>query len=230
MSEVGLGRLPKADARDRDFALRQMLRRTEAKQYHTRYWPYFVGALDQGDTPRCVGFAWTAFLLSTPVTHRTTPEGVHHGIGTPWQFAQALYERAQRIDEWPGENYAGTSVRAGAKALRELGRLVEYRWAWDADTARDYVLTRGPVIFGTDWHTEMFVPDANGWLRPRGQVVGGHAYVVIGFSRTRDAFRILNSWGKGWGQKGRAWLSRADAAALIAADGDVCSAIEQKPA
>lgn len=231
LSEVGLGRLPAADPRDKNFPMRELVRPSVAKQYTTRYWPYFHGALDQGNTPRCVGFAWTAFILATPVVHKTTPEveaGSFATIGTPWQFAQKLYNRAQQIDEWPGENYGGTSVRAGAKVLTEQGRLSEYRWAWNADAARDYVLTRGPVILGTDWFMDMFLPDSNGWLKPTGSLAGGHAYVAIGFSRTRDAFRILNSWGKDWGQNGRAWLKRSDAAKLIDMNGEACSGLEVK--
>jgi hypothetical protein len=32
-----------------------------------------------------------------------------------------LYHEAQRIDEWPGEDYDGTSVRAGMDVLRTEG-------------------------------------------------------------------------------------------------------------
>jgi hypothetical protein len=37
-----------------------------------------------------------------------------------WDFF-ALYREAQKIDEWPGENYSGTSVRAAMDFLRDKG-------------------------------------------------------------------------------------------------------------
>jgi hypothetical protein len=37
-----------------------------------------------------------------------------------WDFF-ALYYAAQKVDEWPGENYSGTSVRAAMDVLRDKG-------------------------------------------------------------------------------------------------------------
>ncbi|QFR33419.1 C1 family peptidase [Ancylobacter sp. TS-1] len=36
---------------------------------------------------------------------------------------------------------------------------------------------------------------------------GRHAMVIIGYDEARQAFRIQNSWGEGWGDRGRGWLS-----------------------
>src|SRR4051812_13317178 len=117
----GLGRLHAPDARDQGFALRVGLPHVEP---FTKYWPMTAGVLDQGDSSECVAFAWTHFLLAAPTTHKAG------GLGdTPNKFADGLYRRAQQVDEWPGEDYDGTSVRAGAKVLQADGRLLEYRWA-----------------------------------------------------------------------------------------------------
>lgn len=67
-----------------------------------------------------------------------------------------------------------------------------------------------PVVFGTKL--------AQSFLRFRGPGVysrsqqeplldGGHAMVLIGYDDDRKAFRLQNSWGTGWGDQGRAWLS-----------------------
>lgn len=218
----GLGRLYAPDDRDASFPMRALVKASEAKQYDTRYWPITTAVLDQGQTPQCVAYAWTHFVLSAPVTHKAGT------LGSLTGFAQTLYARAQQLDEWQGESYDGTSVRAGAATLTEQKRLLEYRWASTADEARDFVLTRGPVVLGTTWYRYMSVPDAANFIHPRGRIDGGHAYVAIGFSRKRDAFRILNSWGPNWGDKGRAWLSRRDVDFLLEDYGEACSGVEVK--
>jgi len=45
------------------------------------------------------------------------------------------------------------------------------------------------------------------WNTSKGQEIGGHAMVVVGYSDTKDAFKILNSWGQDWGTNGYFWIS-----------------------
>src|SRR6218665_3016114 len=35
---------------------------------------------------------------------------------------------------------------------------------------------------------------------------GGHAMLVVGYDDTKKAFKIMNSWGKNWGDKGHIWV------------------------
>ena len=35
---------------------------------------------------------------------------------------------------------------------------------------------------------------------------GSHAMVAVGFDDDRNAFRIQNSWGRGWGEGGYGWV------------------------
>lgn len=234
--DKGLGRKPAPDERDRAFSLLPVLRAVGMLRTlpASKFWPLTTGVLDQGSTSQCVAYAWTQFLKSTPLVHAAGALGDLRG------FAGQLYRRAQQIDEWPGENYDGTSVRAGARVLVEQGRIARvdsavasatggYRWAWNAEEARDFVLGVGPVVFGTDWTDEMFLPDSEGYITPAGAVAGGHAYLVAGFSAPRNAFRIVNSWGRSWGQSGRAWLRFADADRLIQEYGEAVSAVEIRP-
>lgn len=39
------------------------------------------------------------------------------------------------------------------------------------------------------------------------KVQGGHAMTIVGYDDRRQAFRLINSWGKGWGDHGYAWIS-----------------------
>jgi hypothetical protein len=36
--------------------------------------------------------------------------------------------------------------------------------------------------------------------------VGAHAMVVVGYSKKRNAFKVLNSWGQKWGANGYVWI------------------------
>lgn len=221
----GLGRLCAPDARDKNFPMSALVRAAVVPK--TKTWATFVKPLDQGPYPHCVAYAWTQFLLAAPMPHSVN--ALTTGAGGVSGFTGALYHDAQQVDEWPGDGYDGTSVRAGAKVLVKRQNLATgYVWAHSAAQARDFVCSVGPVVFGTWWYERMFAPTEDGTLLAEGDAVGGHAYLIIGYSVARDAFRVLNSWGSTWGQKGRAWLRFADAERLIAEDGEACSAVEIK--
>lgn len=218
------GRLYAPDVRDAAYPLKAS--RIAAAVRVSRHWN--VGPiLDQGDKPQCVGYAWAQFLASAPIMtrHRVLPSYLD------------IYREAQRVDEWPGENYDGTSVRAGAKFLQKAGILLEYRWALDAGTLKDFLLTRGPVVVGTDWFSGMSTPRwidnkksslNDAYLDPSGQYEGGHAYTLVGYSRVRSAYRMVNSWGIEWGEHGRAWIAEDVMDHIIfGLNGEAVSAVEK---
>jgi hypothetical protein len=212
----GFGRLIAPDARDKQYPMRALTRRAVLPA--SRMWTSrraFV--LDQGQTPHCVGFAWAGFLEAAPHMHQLTNEDAH-----------GFYRLAQQNDEWEGENYDGTSTRGGAKALQSLGLIEgEYVWAQTEDDVWKFVLTRGPVVAGTTWLTGFMATDSKGYLNLTGGEEGGHDWLIIGASNSRQAYRMQNSWGEGWGEKGRAWVRRADFKTLLESlGGDCCSAIE----
>ncbi len=39
---------------------------------------------------------------------------------------------------------------------------------------------------------------------------GGHAMVVVGYDDRREAFKLMNSWGKNWGDQGFIWVKYKD--------------------
>jgi hypothetical protein len=47
------------------------------------------------------------------------------------------------------------------------------------------------------------------YSRPGGVGRGGHAMVVVGYSESRSAFKVINSWGTDWGANGFGWVSFA---------------------
>jgi hypothetical protein len=219
---IGLGRRQAEDPRDKGYALKAPRPELSRRSMH---WIMSGPCDDQGGTSQCVAYSGVHWLRSFPVLNK--------------RLNQAdLYKDCQRNDEWAGEDYDGTSVRALFKVLKQRGLVSEYRWAWDAETCVNHLLTTGPMVVGTEWTMEMARgTDRFGYIAPDGEVVGGHAYLLIGASRdkknpdgTIGAVRIVNSWGPKWGQKGRAWLSVPDLRRLLERDGEACTATEIKGA
>ncbi len=212
--DIGLGRLHSPDERDFKFLMATNLP-TEAPKVTQKFY-YTKPVLDQGRTPHCVAFSHMQRLRSSPVIQKNIAPDT-----------TAIYNLAQTIDEWPGEDYDGTSVRAGAKALIQLGYYERYYWAYDAVTVKNYLLNgQGTIILGTNWFHDMFFPDKNGFVKLTGRLAGGHAYLCIGYTEKRGAFRFVNSWGKDWGQAGRFWMLGEDVDKLIQDAGEACLPIE----
>ena len=212
----GLGRLREWDDNNHRYLLPRMVTPRRKRMWN------LPKILDQGDTPQCVAYASFHFLTAGPISNRKM------------DFTEAdLYAWAQQRDEWPGEDYEGTSALGAMKALSEKGYVKEYRWALDADTLAAWILSTGPIMMGTNWHEEMENPDSAGFIHPTGAIRGGHEWCVVGVDLDKKcgdegvgAVRMAQSWGPGWGQKGRAWVSLQAIKALLAEQGDAVTPTE----
>lgn len=212
-----LGRKDSKDLRDLNYLIKDKLNLTP--NVTVKYWDDSVWSGDQGQTSQCVGYAWAHWIEDGPVLH----SGPHPKIQP-----LIIYNGAQQNDEWSGPPpvYDGTSVRGAAKWLKLQNKISSYLWAFDLQTLIDTVLTKGPVVVGTDWYNNMFYPDRNGFIKVTGYYVGGHAYDINGVDTVNKFFRIKNSWGKNWGKQGHAYISFTDMNRLIRLGGEVCLAIE----
>jgi C1A family cysteine protease len=222
-SLAGMGRRAAPDKRDQDYLLPK---KRVSPLITKRYWTTRPPVLDQGGTSQCVIYALDKWLTTFPV--------YNVGFRTAADRTR-VYKEVQKRDEWPGENYDGTSVRAGFKYLKELGLCSEYRWAFDLSTVVSYVLSTGPMELGTDWTMDMFMPDHNGYIWPTGRNAGGHAWLLKGVNLKRrnpngtvGAGRLLNSWGDGWGENGMAWMTFETLERLIHDQGEAAVATEVK--
>jgi C1A family cysteine protease len=209
----GLGRCltPDHDQRSRhpQYAARRASRLSSVLHEHRG------PVLDQGDLGACVGFA-VAQVLNTVQYLR----GGRALLGE--REAYALYSHATTNDHvpgaWPGTD-TGSSGLAGAKAARKLGMIARYQHAFGGGQVRQ-TLGHNPVIIGIPWTEGMFEPTSEGYLEATGDVEGGHEIAVIGLDIDRKNVTILNSWGPGWGNGGRALMTWDTLDGLLDQGGD----------
>ena len=201
-----------ADPRELDIPLTAVaMTALERGRFHAQ----LRNLVDQDGFPYCVGAMWEHFLRASPLV--TT-------LGPSWQ---EIYLAAQKIDGYP-DQLPGTTVRAGAEVLRAKGHLEGYYWLKSVDEIRLAILTgRGTVQMGTDWWTGM--ADFRGIEATiTGVIEGGHAWLISGWDDKRDAARISNSHGLGWGDKGRKWIKRNALERLMSDGADACFAVEKR--
>ncbi len=183
--------------------------------------------LDQKSEGACTGFAVAAAI--NLLNQRAGRDIV--------VSARMLYEMAKRNDEWPGEEYDGSSLRGAIHGWKNMGVCKEDLWQYRVgsnkgsltiEMARDarnntigaYYRLK-PVI--SDFHaalneTGVIAVSAKvhkGWDDPEYGIIeyhknkgGGHAFVIVGYND--KGFWIQNSWGKSWGDNGVALWSYED--------------------
>jgi len=219
---------PNFDERSKNYPIRAAI--PERPKRRTKLWRNGI-ILDQGREGACVGFGWTAEALSTPVAVDLT-RLLAEAPDKPQDFAHALYKRAKVLDDWEGEDYEGTSVLAGAKAMKELGLIKEYRWCFKIEDVIDALLTKGPVVLGIYWYDGMYKAK-DGVLKVTGEIVGGHCITAVGFKLAKDSATgedsvvLQNSWGYSWGTWGLAEITVSDLKKLLDNDGEACVPVKR---
>lgn len=186
--------------------------------------------LDQGREGACVGFGWSHELCARPKVYMVDDA-----------FALGIYNRAKQLDPWWGEDYEGTSVLAGAKAVQEhrnasgLPLMGGYSWAFSVEDICRTIAYKGPVVLGINWYENMYDPDENGHIWADGPLAGGHCILANAFrfrkvdplgpanwsniNKITSRIRVHNSWGRNWGFDGEGFINIENLEKLFDVDG-----------
>jgi len=166
----------------------------------------------------CTGFAVAHEAAAWPVRVWNITEKV----------ARAIYYRARQLDEFPGEDYEGSSVLGAMKAGQEKGWYEEYRWAFGEEDLALAVSRKGPCVLGINWYEGMSEPDRKNYIHPTGQLLGGHAILCRGYNVKKERYTLHNSWGRSWGIYGTCYISKQDMTLLLKRRGEACIPIIRK--
>jgi hypothetical protein len=176
--------------------------------------PDCIRNLDHAATSANVGFA-----LAGVINYLRLERGVDELV-SPWM----LYHQARRYDEWPGEEYEGTSLRGAMIGWATDGVCSEREWPTEQrveldEATRARALAARPEAFArlqpdidhlraAVFHLHAIAVTANwhdGWDSPRdGRIgpaksadqMGVLAVAILGY--TSEGFIVLNSWGSEW--------------------------------
>src|SRR5687768_15806034 len=132
-----LGRLPSLNDDRLDlYPLRAML--GAAPEKRDRAWRLTLRFDQEG--PSCTGQCGVYDLAAMPMP-------VRRPDGKPFRQTDALehYRGAQTMDEWSGENYAGSSVDGCLRWQLANGYVGSYHWARDPDEVLYALGAIGPV-------------------------------------------------------------------------------------
>lgn len=142
---------------------------------------------NQGQEGACSGFAWSR---ASALMERRLFDGF------------ALYHRAQEVDEWPGEDYDGTSINAGGRVCKDEG-------LW---LVRGGKAAKNP---GERWKIGAFW-----WAKDVATICA-----CLGVSPDQGYIEFLNSWGQGYAHVTRMTLPVLDA--LLRAGADAAVAVNE---
>jgi hypothetical protein len=155
----------------------------------------------------------------------------HYGICLPFESnytfeaGKAFYDRCKEYDLQPGMQN-GTSIRSIANVGKTLGMWKSYAFANNVEDIYTYILNYGPVIMGTNWYGNMFLPDSNYIIHCTGILAGGHAWVAIGADLDEEYVDGITTWGPDFGDNGRFRIPMKEFKKLFSEQGEAIAAEE----
>lgn len=237
MAATRKSRMSKLDARPDTLDFRDLMYTPTLVEVPTQislasYKKWKVPILDQGQEGACTGFGLAAVANFLLRSRRQVPD-------TQDCSPRMLYEMARRYDEWPGENYSGSSARGAMKGWQKHGVCSHRAWPY-ASSKSDRFLTdertsdalRRPLgAYYRVNHKDLVAMHSSlaevrilyatatvhsGWdnvgkdgIIPYTNKVEGGHAFAI-VAYDERGFWIQNSWGKSWGAQGFGCISYDD--------------------
>lgn len=218
------------DFRDRMFEPTLIEVPTQIDLLHYRQWN--VPILNQGNEGACTGFGLATIANYLLRRRRVVPD---ENQVSPRMF----YEMAKRYDEWPGEDYDGSSARGAMKGWHKHGICTEELWKYDPkkpdrnltdQRARDaagrplgayYRVNHKDLVSMHSALVEVGILYATSVVHEGWGKVGKDGIVPYSPNRLgghafaivaydREGFWIQNSWSDTWGMAGFARVSYDD--------------------
>lgn len=89
------------------------------------------------------------------------------------------------------------------------GKIIDFEriTSLTTNSLKTILLNKFPIIIGA--RLDQGFMSANSsfiWRNSSGGYVGNHAIVICGYDDSKNAFKIINSWGKNWGDSGYTWI------------------------
>ena len=83
-------------------------------------------------------------------------------------------------------------------------RITEYFQINNDEQRKVNLMNNGPIVFSIPWYSDYMLDKDNVMRHESDEIRGYHAMVIYGWNK--DGWKIQNSWGKGFGNGGRAIL------------------------
>lgn len=132
------------------------------------------------------------------------------------QIADALdLLQVSGTPEWTimpyNENDCDTQPSDLQRTLAEPNRIASYFYLngeFLLEQTKAFLLNNQPVVIAVSIDRNYFGANENGAAvyRKFKKVDGAHAMLVVGYDDAMNAFKVVNSWGRDWGNEGFVWI------------------------
>jgi hypothetical protein len=153
--------------------------------------------------------------------------------------ARGIYTLAKRFDEFPGEDYEGSSLSGGLQAARSVGVYSAKEWPYAAkampsgvkpimkvksftqassiteilDSLRADKVVAASILVTSDFDKPS--EDGRVILRLPLRQLGQKGIAIVGYNPNTAEFKFANDWGAGWGAQGYGLIKDTDLAKII---------------